>query len=300
MSADAGNPPPRSLLAVPASSARKLEKARGSDADAVVLDLEDAVVPAAKDDARASLVGALADAAAWRPAVSVRVNAPGTAWCHLDLVALASLPGPPATIVVPKVESPGDLQFVDRLLDGAERAAGAPCSLRTHALIESARGLAAVGQIAACSERLAGLVVGYADLAVSLRRPRAGAADLDAWDGVRDALLTAARANGLHAIDGPHLGVAVDEAFMAGARRARDLGFDGKWAIHPRQVAALNRLFSPTPEEVADAERVLETLARAQAGGDGAVALDGRMLDEPVRLAALATVGRAARAPGER
>lgn len=287
--------PPRSCLAVPASSPRKLEKARTAAADAVVLDLEDAVLPPAKADARAALAAALTDPA-WAPAVTVRVNAPGSAWCHLDVVALASLPLPPAALVVPKVESAGDLLFLDRLLDGVEQASGGTRRIRTHALIESARGLSSVMEIAACSERLEALVIGYADLAASLGRKAGAAGAADSWDAARHTLLTAARANGLQAIDGPHLGVRADEAFHAEAQRARELGFDGKWVIHPAQVEPLNALFSPTDEEIAWAERVIEALARAAAeDSDGAVALDGQMLDEPVRLAAVATLDRARR-----
>lgn len=288
--------PPRSCLAVPASSARKLEKARTTAADAVVLDLEDAVLPAAKADARTALVTALADPS-WRPAVGVRVNAPGSAWCHLDVIALASLPQPPAVLVVPKVESAGDLLFLDRLLDGVEQASGGTRRIRTHALIESARGLNAVAEIAACSERLEALVIGYADLAASLGRRTGDRGATDSWDAARHTLLTAARANGLQAIDGPYLGIHADEAFHAEVRRARELGFDGKWVIHPAQVEPLNALFSPTDEEITYAERVIDALAHAATDDrDGAVALDGQMLDEPIRLAAMATLGRARRA----
>lgn len=275
---------------MPASSERKLEKAAGLGADEVVVDLEDAVAPAAKDEARAAAVDALRHAAWGATTVSVRINAPRSAWCHLDIAALAGVEQL-AAIVVPKVESAADLAFVDRLLDGVEAAAGRERPLRVQALVETAAGLANVVEIAAGSARLDALILGYADLAASLGRV---AADLDSWRSAQDAVLVAARAHGLQAIDGPYLGIAVDDAFTAAATRARDLGFDGKWAIHPAQVAALNELFTPSAEEIARARGVVEALAGAQEqSGQGAVALDGEMLDEAVRVAALRVLARA-------
>jgi citrate lyase subunit beta / citryl-CoA lyase len=279
---------------VPASSERKLEKAPGVGADEVVVDLEDAVAPAAKDEARAAAVASLASPAWDGATVSVRVNAPRTAWCHLDITALASLPDRPASIVVPKIESAHDLAFVERLLDGVEAAAGRARPVRVQALIETAAGLVNVAAIASASTRLVALILGYADLAASLGRNRAAQAELDSWRPAQDAVLAAARAHRLQAIDGPHLGVAVDEAFTAAATRTRDLGFDGKWAIHPSQVAALNELFTPSAEEVQRAREVIEALERAERDtGQGAVALDGEMLDEAVRAAALRVLARA-------
>lgn len=275
---------------MPASSERKLEKAPGLGADEVVVDLEDAVAPAAKDEARAAAVDALRHAAWGATTVSVRINAPRSAWCHLDIAALAGVEQL-AAIVVPKVESAADLAFVDRLLDGVEAAAGRERPLRVQALVETAAGLANVVEIAAGSARLDALILGYADLAASLGRV---AAELDSWRSAQDAVLVAARAHGLQAIDGPYLGVAVDDAFTASATRARDLGFDGKWAIHPAQVAALNEIFTPSREEVERARAVVTALARAEEdSGQGAVALDGEMLDEAVRVAALRVLARA-------
>jgi citrate lyase subunit beta / citryl-CoA lyase len=294
VSAPVAQPARRSCLSVPASSERKLEKAPGVGADEVVIDLEDAVAPAAKDEARAAAVASLASPAWDGTTVSVRVNAPRSAWCHLDIAALASLPDRPVSIVVPKVESGHDLAFVERLLDGIEAAAGRAHPVRVQALIETAAGLVNVPEIAAASARLDALILGYADLAASLGRNRAAQADLDSWRPAQDAVLVAARAHGLQAIDGPHLGVAVDEAFTATATRARDLGFDGKWAIHPSQVATLTELFTPSAEEVQRARDVVEALERAERDtGQGAVALDGEMLDEAVRAAALRVLARA-------
>src|SRR5690606_25784967 len=142
--------------------------------------------------------------------------------------------------------------------------------------------------IASASPRLEALILGYADLAASLgRRPEGGEQHDASWDAARDTVLTAARSCGLRAVDGPFLGIAPDDAFLAAARRARALGFDGKWAIHPSQIAALNELFSPSEAEVERARRIVGALAEAEAGGAGAVSLDGEMLDEAVRRRAL-------------
>ena len=286
--APAGPPSRRSCLSVPGSSERKLAKAADLSADEVVIDLEDAVAVAAKDEARAATMAALSD---WTgPGVAVRVNGPGTPWCHLDLAAMGALPELPASIVVPKVQSAGDLAFIDRLLDGVEAGAGRRAPLRVQALIETAAGLANVQEIAAASPRLDALILGYADLAASL----GGARDLDAWLPAQHALLVAARAHGVQAIDGPYLGVAPDAAFHAAAARACDLGFDGKWAIHPSQVDALNEAFTPHEAEVQRARAIVAALERAEReSGEGAVTLDGEMLDEAVRAAALRVLARA-------
>jgi citrate lyase subunit beta / citryl-CoA lyase len=275
-----------------------LAKAVEVGADELIVDLEDAVAPAAKDDARSLVVRTLGSEA-WRGVqASVRVNAPGTPWCHADLIALAGAPGPPAAVVVPKVESAGDLAFVERLLAGVERAAAHVRPVRVLALIETAAGLSRVAEIAAASERVDALIVGYADLAASLGRSGAGADDLDGWRPAQEAVLLAARANGLQAIDGPYLAVAPDACFLAAATRARDAGFDGKWAIHPSQVAPLNELFTPSEAELEQARAVIAALDEAERGGRGAVALEGQMLDEAVRAAALRTLARAPAARG--
>jgi citrate lyase subunit beta/citryl-CoA lyase len=191
-------------------------------------------------------------------------------------------------------ESAADLAFVERLLDGVEAAAGITRPIRVQALIETALGIARVREIAAASPRLEALIVGYADLAASLGRTATGARDLAGWGPARDAVLTAARAHGLQAIDGPHLGLQPDADFHPAVASARDSGFDGKWAIHPAQVEPLNERFTPTEAEIADARAIVEALQAAERdGGQGATALDGRMLDEPVRLMAHRVLARA-------
>jgi citrate lyase subunit beta/citryl-CoA lyase len=281
-------------MSVPGSSAKMLAKAPARGADEIVIDLEDAVAASGKDGARATVLAALAEPQWQGVRCSVRVNAPRTPWCHDDIVAIASLAHGPASIVVPKVESAGDLAFVERLLDGAQAAAGSERPLRVQALIETAAGVSRVQEIAGSSPRLDGLILGYADLAASLGRAAGAGAQLDSWLAIQDQILLAARTHDLVAIDGPYLGVAVDAAFKAAAERARDMGFDGKWAIHPAQVAALNALFTPTQVEVEHAQAVVDALAEAErSGGAGAVALDGQMLDEAVRVAALRVLARA-------
>jgi citrate lyase subunit beta / citryl-CoA lyase len=283
----------RSVLSVPASDERKSAKALASVADEVVLDLEDAVVPGEKDAARELVCRTLLaqpERVAGRTAV--RVNAPGSAWCHLDLQALAALPTAPVSVVVPKVESAADLAFVDRLLDGAEARSGRSAPLRVQALVESAAGLARVHEIAHASARLEALVLGYADLAASLGTVGDPATRPELWLPAQSAVLVAARSAGLAAVDGPHLGVEVDDGLRAAAARARDLGFDGKWAIHPRQLEHLNDVFTPDEEQLRSARAVLDALARGRDAGAGAVALDGRMLDEAVAAAARRLLAR--------
>ena len=290
----------RSVLAVPASDPRKTAKALAGDADQVVLDLEDAVEPASKDRAREMLVAALRelpDADVDR--VTVRVNPARSPWCALDVAALAELPVLPGSLVLPKVEGPGDLAFLDRLLDGAEARSGRRRRTGVQALVETAAGVAALPETVREGERLEALVLGYADLAASLGLVAAPERRLDLWLPVQSALLVAARSRGLQAVDGPWLGVHVDAGFSASAERTRDLGFDGKWAIHPRQVAALNALFTPSSAEVEHARAVLDALERAaREGAAGAVQLEGEMLDEAVALAARRVLARAATTAG--
>jgi citrate lyase subunit beta/citryl-CoA lyase len=287
----------RASLVVPGSSERMLEKARGLIVDEVVIDLEDAVVPDRKSQALLDVIAALAHPEGFTAGtVAVRVNAPRTPWAHEDLMTLAAAERRPDSVVLPKVESAGDLAFVDRLLDGVERAAGHAQPLRVQALVETARGVRALDEIANASPRVDAIVLGYADLGASLGRSRAGAATLDLWLALQDAVLAAARAARVDAIDGPFLAIGDDAGLRAAAARAAALGFDGKWAIHPSQVEPLTAAFTPSEDDVAHAQSVLAALSRAEANGAaGAVALEGEMLDEAVRAAALRTLARAGR-----
>jgi citrate lyase subunit beta/citryl-CoA lyase len=283
-------------MSVPGSSASMLAKAPTRGADEIVIDLEDAVATSAKDAARETVAATLQEPQYQGVRTAVRVNAPRTPWCHLDVVAMASLAQGPASIIVPKVESAADLAFIERLLDGVEAAAAGESGppMRVQALIETAAGVARLDEIAGASDRLDTLILGYADLSASLGRAAGAGAELDSWRSIQDLVLVAARTHGMLAIDGPYLGIAVDAGFVAAAERARDMGFDGKWAIHPAQVATLNELFTPSAGAVEHARAVIAALAEAErSGGAGAVALDGQMLDEAVRVAALRVLSRA-------
>ena len=280
---------PRSCLSVPGSSSRMLAKALTSDADEVVIDLEDAVAVGAKDDARAEMVALLSTAEDARR-IAVRVNAVGTPWCHDDLIALGGLERPPASVVVPKVESAGDIAFVERLLIGVTGLLPGT-GIRLQALIESASGLVAIDEIAGSGNSLEALILGYADLSASLGRDPADGC----WDPARERLLWAARAHGLRAVDGPHLGIGVDDGFRAGVHAASSSGFDGKWVIHPSQIEAVNTAFSPDATQVDWAERVLAALAAGEQDSLGAVALDGAMLDEAIAVRARRVLARSAR-----
>lgn len=266
----------RSALCVPAGDDHKLAKALASSADEVVVDLEDAVAHDDKDRARAQLAAFDWSGAGGR-LVAVRVNAPGSPWCHRDLEVVAALPGV-ASVVLPKVASRADVGFAERLLDGLEAEVGRSVPLGVQALVETAVGVLGLAGITADVQRLSAVVVGYADLAASLGRER----DVDpaTWRGVQDAVVTHARAAGVAAVDGPFLGVADDAAFRAAVDAAAGLGFDGKWVIHPRQVAAVNERFTPAPERVDHARRVLDALAAAAAEGRGAGVVDGALVDE--------------------
>jgi citrate lyase subunit beta/citryl-CoA lyase len=272
-------------LVVPAHE-RTLARATDFAADALVIDLEDAVPPAEKDRARELAGRALA---AWPDAeVALRVNAPGTPWCHSDLIAAIAMDNLDS-IVIPKVDSAADLAFVDRLLDGAELAAGRTRPLATHALLETPAGLQNAAAIASSSARLEALVIGYADLGAALGR-RDGR--LDDWVPAQEIVLAAARSAGICAIDGPHLGVEVDAEFDRALGAARRLGFDGKWSIHPNQLRAVREAFTPGADDVRRAERVLDALARAHQDGRGAVTLDGEMIDAATVRAAERVLAR--------
>jgi citrate lyase subunit beta/citryl-CoA lyase len=279
----------RCCLSVPGADERKIERASASEADEIVLDLEDSVPPGAKEDARALVSKWLASAS--RPGVAIRVNTPRTPWCHEDIVACAQPGGPDRSIVVPKVETAGDLAFVDRLLDGVERASGREVPVTVQALIETAAGLANLADIVTASPRLRAVILGYADLGASLGR--SADAGLETWLPAQHSLLVAARSAGIAAIDGPFLAVDTGDGFSAGVERAAKLGFDGKWAIHPRQITPIITAFTPTPDEIAYARRVLDALGEAHTRGVGAVSVDGQMIDEALAVSARRTLARA-------
>jgi citrate lyase subunit beta/citryl-CoA lyase len=281
----------RSCLVCPGSSPRMLAKLGGLPADEVIVDLEDAVAPAAKDEARELVTRWLASAELGGRHLSIRVNPVGSPWGEADLLAVAGAERRPDSVVLPKVEQVADLDAVAGILAGAG-AGRSPLPLQ--ALIETAAGLGRVDEIAGGGNHLAALIIGYADLAASLGRSTA--AEPAIWDPSREALLVAARSNGLRAIDGPYLGTDAGERLRADARRAQMAGFDGKWAIHPSQIEPLNEIFTPAAAELEWAHRVIAALHGAEERGAGAIELDGQMIDEALRASARRIL---ARAPGE-
>ncbi|MEJ7657252.1 MAG: CoA ester lyase [Thermoleophilaceae bacterium] len=277
----------RSCLSVPGSSEKMLAKAGGLHADEIVIDLEDAVAAGAKAEARELVCRVLAEGPPGPGLLAVRVNALDSPWWRDDVAELVEHAGSAVdSLVVPKVERAEDVQEVDRLLD--ERGA----AIGIQALVETAAGLLRVGEIATASQRLDALILGYADMAASLGRSNPEEA-CERWLYAQEAVLVAARAAGLQAIDGPYLATADEEGLRRWAEHVRGLGYDGKWAIHPSQVPAINDAFTPSDDELERAEAVLAALAQAEAdGGRGAVELDGEMIDEASRKLADQVVAR--------
>jgi citrate lyase subunit beta / citryl-CoA lyase len=269
----------RSCLSVPARPARKLEKARVLRADEIILDLEDSVPPDLKTEARDAVAAALAEDDWHSPSISVRVNSAATPWHGDDLRAIATAPRL-ASVIVPKVEDAADLATAEELLGG---------STGIQALIESARGLQRVDQISSSGGRLEALILGPADMSVSLGFP--SPEEGSRWDFIRGAIIVAARAAGIQAVDGPFLQIADLDGLRASAQRARELGFDGKWALHPDQIEPLEEVFSPSADEVSHARAITEALRDSPALG--AVMLDGEMIDEASRKRAELVLARA-------
>jgi citrate lyase beta subunit len=293
----------RSVLATPGSNPRMIAKALASDADLVMLDLEDAVAPEQKAAARNEVARALREAD-WRgrPRL-VRVNALGTPYFHRDLIDLVEQAGDRIDLVMlPKVERPAEVVAVDALLTGIEAARGIERPIGLEAQIETAAGLLAAPAIATASPRLEALVFGPGDYAASARMPLTAIGAPDEWDArypghrfgyAMHQIVVAARATGLRAIDGPYADVRDPDGLRRSALVARALGFDGKWCIHPSQIAIVNDVFSPDADEIAWARRVLEAADAARRDGRGALALDGRMIDAASLRMAEATLARA-------
>jgi citrate lyase subunit beta / citryl-CoA lyase len=263
--------PRRSALFVPGSNARALEKARTLPADAILVDLEDAVAPAAKEEARRQAVAAVSAGGWGRREVVLRVNGAATPWGAADLAA-AARSGAHA-VLLPKVSDPEELRAAGRAL----AAAGAPEAMALWAMIETPRGVLRVAEVAGATPRLAALVAGTSDLVKDLgARHTPGRLEVLASLSL---VLLAARVAGLVALDGVHLDLEDDAGFEAACRQGRDLGFDGKTLIHPRTIEAANRAFTPEPGEVAQARRIIEAHEQAEARGLGVVVVDGRLVE---------------------
>jgi citrate lyase subunit beta/citryl-CoA lyase len=272
----------RSLLFVPGGDARKLARALESQADALILDLEDAVPPERKPAARAAVEEALREGSRRsQQELAVRVNAPGTPWCHDDLAAVVR--GGATACVLPKCEDADALARVAEALDALEAEAGRSraAPVRLLALVESAAGVGNARAVAAASPRVAALCFGHADFSLDMRLP-----DPDPTSGVihhaRCALALAARAADVAPIDTVFLDVRDPDGFRADADHGRRLGFEGKLCIHPAQAVVANEVHTPSAQEIDAARRVVTAWEQARAEGRGVFALEGRMVDAPL------------------
>ncbi len=291
----------RSELAVPGSNPAMFEKALTSKADVVFLDLEDAVAPDDKAQARKNVIQALRDIDWGSKTMSVRINGLDTHFMYRDVVDVMEQGGERLDLImIPKVGTAADVYALDMLVTQIEQAKGWTRRIGFELIIESALGMANVDAIAAASRRNESLHFGVADYAASTKASTTsiGGAnpnyailtDKDAsgtrathwgdmWHYALSRMVVAARAYGLRPVDGPFGDFSDPDGFKAQARRAAVLGCEGKWAIHPAQVPLANEIFSPSSAEVTKARRIMEAMAQAQKEGRGAVALDGRLID---------------------
>lgn len=279
----------RSMLFVPGTRPAMIEKAAGSAADAVCLDLEDSVAPDEKVAARANVIHALRAIDFGSRVRIVRVNALDTADTYRDVVDVVEAAGDHLDLLMlPKVESAQDVAFVDRLLTQIERMHNLSTPIGLEAQIETARGFLYAREIASASVRLDALIFGPGDFAASMHMPAAGIGEADAhdaaypghrWHAVMHTIVAAARANDLRCMDGPYSAFKDAPGLERAARIARAMGFDGKQCIHPAQVAVANEVFGPSSEEIARAEGVVAAYEAAVAAGQGAATHEGRMID---------------------
>jgi malyl-CoA/(S)-citramalyl-CoA lyase len=282
----------RSELAVPGSNVRMLEKAPRLGADIAMLDLEDAVAPDDKDQARRNVIDALNEQDFSSCSVSVRINGLDTHYCYRDIVDVVEQAGPHVdAILIPKVSCAGDVHLVATLLTQIEAACGLTRRIGIAVLIETAIGMVNVDEIAAaCPERIEAMVFGVADYAASIQSHTtsiggidpnyAVGADLgDQWHYPLSRIAVSCRAHGLRPIDGPFGDFTDPAGYIAAARRAAVLGYEGKWAIHPSQIALANEVFTPHEHLIERTHRIIAAMREAARDGKGAVSLDGRLID---------------------
>lgn len=266
----------RSLLAVPATNPRFLEKGAQSEADGVFIDLEDAVVPDLKVEGRAKAIEAIGKLDWGKRVLLVRVNDRSTPWCEDDLVELARGTSRLDGVILPKCETPDDVLAAADLLRKGEAESKHAGPLRLYVLVETAKGVANAEAIAAASPRLAGMIFGAGDyqLDLGVLEPRGP------FDFALARIANAARAYGLAPIDAPYFEIGNAEGMREAARHAQSLGYAGKMAIHPTQVAIANEVFAPTAAQATWAREVLEAMDTAAAEGKGAARMkDGKMID---------------------
>src|SRR5215213_6473077 len=298
--------PRRSCLSIPGSSEKMLGKGPGIPADMVFLDLEDSVAPLEKEGARAKVVDAIKNQDWGEKVLCVRVNAWDTQWTYGDIIEVVGNAGERLEeIMLPKVQTPGQVEAMDLLLTQVEKNAGLPIGhIGIEAQIETAQGLINVNEICAASSRLETVILGPVDFSASMEMPSlSGGLQIPEYPGdyfhyVFMKILMAARANGLQAIDGPYVKVRDSEGFRDFCKRTQILGFDGKWALHPDQVTILNEMFSPTQEQFDRANAILDAYQKATTEGDrkGAVMFGDEMIDEASRKVAIKLVSRGERA----
>lgn len=281
----------RSLLFMPGNSRHKIEKGAALAVDSIIMDLEDAIAPTQKQQARTVVAAALREVTFLRAEKLVRINQVISGWLYADDIA-ATIAAHPDGYVLPKVESAEQVQMVDALLTQAEEQYGwPPLSLRLLAIIETARGIVNLKEIAGSAERLDALIFGAEDLAGDLGAQRTP-------DGMevhyaRSAVVLYARAFGLQPIDTVYIALNDETGLVADAQTALTMGYTGKLAIHPRQVAPIQQVFTPTPHELARAQALLAAFREQQAQGLGVFEYEGRMIDMPMIRAATTVVQRA-------
>ena len=279
----------RSVLSVPGSNWKMIQKGIDSEADVALLDLEDAVPPGIKDEARAVVISAFTELD-WGPKPrTFRMNALDTPYFYRDLIDIVEQSnGAVDLIVIPKVNRPEDVYVVDTLLTQIEAGLGIDRRIRLEAQIETADGLVNCEAIAKSSDRLVSLIYGPGDYSASVRMPSGSIGVMDEWDQlypghryqyVMHRILAAARVAGIRAIDGPFGNFRDEDGHRQSCLIARAMGFDGKWCIHPAQIPATNELFAPTADELHWAQRVIAAYEDANEQGLGVVALDEKMID---------------------
>jgi citrate lyase subunit beta / citryl-CoA lyase len=294
----------RSCLAVPGSNPRFLEKAKGLPADQVFLDLEDACAPLAKPGARKNIVAALNEGGWGDKIRAVRVNDLTTEWTYRDVIEVVEGAGPNLDcIMLPKVQNAAQVQWLDFTLTQIEKANGFEVGrIGIEAQIENAQGLIAVDAIAKASPRVETIIFGPADFMASINMKSLVVGEQppgydvgDAYHHILMSILMAARANDKQAIDGPYLQVRDPDGYRRVAARSAALGFDGKWALHPDQIAIANEVYAPSQEDYDHAELILDAYewSTSEAGGKrGAAMLGDEMIDEASRKMALVISGK--------
>ncbi len=287
--------PNRCQLFGPGSRPALFAKMAASAADVVNLDLEDSVAPSDKASARANIIAATRDVDWGSKTLSVRINGLDTGWWYRDVVDLLEQAGDRLDmIMIPKVGCAADIYAVDALVTSVERAMGRAKPIGFEVIIESAAGITHVEQIAAASPRLQAMSLGAADFAASMGMQTTGIGGTqenyymlqsgarhwsDPWHWAQTAIVAACRTHGVLPVDGPFGDFSDDEGFRAQARRSATLGMVGKWAIHPKQVALANEVFTPSDAAVAEAREILAAMDDAKARGEGATVYKGRLVD---------------------